>query len=231
MTARRARGFSLLEVMIAMSILAGALTWITVGVARNIKSENHAKLITSATFLARHKMNDVEDDLYEKGFSDFEKELSGPFPERGFERFSWKVVVDKIELPTSEQVQSIMGKANDAKAALTGDQTPPSTPTTPESQSPMTAGIATMSSQYGLIKDVLESGIRRVTVQVLWMEGSRAQDVTVVTYYTDPRRVDQAVGGLAQLGAAASAAGGGTSSNGATTPSTGPSAAKPGATK
>ena len=49
----QARGFTLLEVMIAMAILSGALTWLVVGMSRNIKAENHAKLITTATFLAR----------------------------------------------------------------------------------------------------------------------------------------------------------------------------------
>ncbi|MGZ3405479.1 MAG: type IV pilus modification PilV family protein, partial [Polyangia bacterium] len=55
MSTRRSQrgGFTLLEVMIAMAILAGALTWMTVGVSRNIKAENHAKLMTTGTFLAR----------------------------------------------------------------------------------------------------------------------------------------------------------------------------------
>src|SRR5439155_13769204 len=63
---RTQRGFTLLEMMIAVAILSSALTWIVVGVSRNIKAENHAKLMTVATFLAREKMVDIEDELYEK---------------------------------------------------------------------------------------------------------------------------------------------------------------------
>ena len=37
-------------------------------------NENHAKLMTTGTFLAREKMVDIEDDLYEKGFGEFEAE-------------------------------------------------------------------------------------------------------------------------------------------------------------
>ena len=55
---------------------------------------------------------------------------------------------------------------------------------------PMSAGANAMSSQFGIIKDVLEQGIRRVTVTVSWVEGRKSQDVTVITYFTDPRKVD-----------------------------------------
>src|SRR2546423_5787195 len=58
----------------------------------NIKAENHAKLMTAATFLAREKMVDIEDDLYEKGFSEFEKEQNGTFDDKGFSRDRKSVV-------------------------------------------------------------------------------------------------------------------------------------------
>lgn len=222
----REKGFSLLEIMIAMTILSGALTWIVVGMARNITAENHAKLITSATFLARSKMNDLEDDLYEKGFSDFEKELTGTFEDKGFARFSWRVVVDKVELPSTDQVQSLLGKAGDAKAAADGKD-PTKTDTT-TSQGPMNSSVAAMSGQFGLVKDVLEGGIRRLSVQILWKEGSKPYDVTVVAFYTDPRKVDQAVS-LSVPGAAAGPSKTGTSTS--STSSTGSTSTSTSTTK
>src|SRR5687767_8971268 len=116
----RARGFTLLEMMIAMDILAGALTWLVVGVSGSIRSENHAKLIATATFLARGRMVELEDELYEKGFSDFEKEESGAFEAKGFSRFKWKYVVDKVELPSSEQMQTVVTKAQQARQQIQG---------------------------------------------------------------------------------------------------------------
>jgi general secretion pathway protein I len=221
---KRAAGFTLLEVMVAMAILAAVLTWVVVGMARNISAENHAKLITTATFLARSKMNDLEDELYEKGFGEFEKELTGTFEDKGFQRFSWRVVVDKVELPSTDQVQSMLGKANDAKDALTGkDSTSTGTTSTTD---PMTSSVGAMSSQFGLIKDVLEGGIRRLTVQVLWYEGQKTYDVSVVAFYTDPRRVDQAVQiaaappGTQQNGASNGASANGTSGTSSSSTST-----------
>jgi general secretion pathway protein I len=214
---RRHSGFSLIEVMIALTILAAALTWIVVGMARNISAENHAKLMTTATFLARSKMIDIEDDLYDKGFGEFEKDQTGTFEDKGFQRFSYKIVVDKVELPSTGQVQTALGHAQDAKAALTG-QDPSQQQQQQQNQDPMTSSVAAMSSQFGMVKDVLEGGIRRVTVTIGWWEGQHPFDVTVSAYYTDPRRVDQAIN-TSLLAAAANAAGG-TTATGSTSTST-----------
>lgn len=190
----KARGFTLLEMMIAMAILAGALTWITAGVSRAIKVENHAKLITTATFLARGRMSQLEDDLYEKGFGEFDKETSGAFDDKGFKRFAWKAVVDKVELPNASDMQNALGKANEVKAAVTGeDPSKAAQGSPPAGGSPLSMGASAMASQFGMIKEVLEQAIRRVTVRVTWTEGTRPQEVAVVAYFTDPRRVDQAI--------------------------------------
>ncbi|MGZ3438016.1 MAG: type IV pilus modification PilV family protein [Polyangia bacterium] len=202
MSTRRShtRGFTLLEVMIAMAILAGALTWMTVGVSRNIKAENHAKLMTTGTFLAREKMVDIEDELYEKGFGEFEKEQAGAFDDKGFSRFSWKAIVDKVELPSAEQLQTVLSNAQQARQTLQGGgpaggdtQQAGAGATGSSSSNPLTAGASALSSQFGVIKDVLEQAIRRVTIKIGWVEGQTPQSVELVAYYVDVRRVDQAI--------------------------------------
>jgi hypothetical protein len=87
----------------------------------------------------------------------------------------------------------------------------------------MNSSVGAMSSVFPVIKEVLESGIRRLSVSILWNEGSRPYDVTVIAFYTDPRRVDQAVS--VSAGAAAGASG-----NGATATNQGSSATKPATT-
>jgi general secretion pathway protein I len=214
---KRGGGFTLLEVMIAMAILAGALTWMTVGVSRNIKAENHAKLMTTGNFLAREKMVDLEDELYEKGFGEFEKEQSGQFDDKGFSRFTWKAIVDKVELPSAEQLQTVLSNAQQARQTLQGGGTDPSLQQQAgvnagggSSSNPLSAGASAMSSQFGVIKDVLEQAIRRVTIKIGWLEGRTLQEVELVAYYVDVRRVDQAI----QIGNAAAAGQGGTGGTG-----------------
>jgi general secretion pathway protein I len=191
---RRALGFTLLEMMIAMAILSGSLTWIVVGMSRNIKVENHAKLMTTATFLARGKMSQFEDELYEKGFGEFDKEVDGVFEEAGFKKFRWKIIVDKVELPSSTDLQNVLSKANEAKQQLTGSGDKPADPASGgNSSSPLSMGANALASQFGIIKDVLEQGIRRVTAKVSWLEGKKTNEVVVMAYFTDPRKVDQAI--------------------------------------
>ncbi len=209
--------------MIAIAILAGALTWLVVGMSRNIKAENHAKLMTTATFLARGKMSEFEDELYEKGFGEFEKDIDGTFDDKGFARFAWKIIVDKVELPSSEQMQTVLTNAQQAQASLQGGNAPTSplgTTTTDPSQqngagNPMTSSAGALASQFGIIKDVLEQGIRRVTCKVIWYEGRTPQDVTIVGYFTDPRKVDQAIQlSIPGTGGAAGGSGGSTGGGG-----------------
>jgi hypothetical protein len=198
--------------MIAISILSGALTWLVLGMSRNIRAENTAKLMATASFLARQQLVEFEDELYLKGFSEFDNNPECKFnDEKDFTRFTCKILVEKVELPNADQIQTVLTKAQDAKNTLNGNpSTPPATNnlSTLAANNPMSTGAGALASQYGIIKDVQEQGIRRVTVSVVWKEGRIDRSVDLVTYYTDVRKVDQAI----QIAASPQGAGGPTGS-------------------
>ena len=233
----RRRGFTLLELMIAVAILSVVLVWSVEATTRAISAENHSKLMTTATFLARKVLVDLEDELAEKGMQDdaFSSEKEGTFEEDGFKRFKWRRIVDKITLPGSDVVQSALGKAQGAgggglggfggAGGSGGTPTIPgfgSTGGTSGGSSGAGAGGAAgsaglFSGSFGLVKEVLEQGIRRVTVKVVWTEHGDEQVVEVNEYITDVRRVDQAVqvpnlGAIPGLGGATNS-GSGSSTN------------------
>jgi general secretion pathway protein I len=215
------RGFTLLEMMIAMAILSGALTWLVMGMSRNIQAENHAKLLSTATFLARGKMVEFEDELFLKGFSEFTSEPPCDLDKKNFPRFTCKIVVDKVELPSAEQIQTVLTKAQEANSTLGGSddkKPPPASGKSSAAGSPMSMGAGALASQFGIIKDVLEQGIRRITVQILWNEGRVKRDLSLVAYYTDVRKVDQAI----QIAAQPPGATGGTGPTSTTQPTTPP---------
>ena len=92
---RAARGFSLLEVMVALAILAAgllAVTQITSGAL-----ENHARAVRLevATVLARGKLAELQDTFDKQGFKDFDEEEEGTFERDGHPEVRWKLEVHR----------------------------------------------------------------------------------------------------------------------------------------
>jgi general secretion pathway protein I len=54
-----------------------------------VANHAYAKRITIATMLARSKMTDIEQELYDKGFDADDREISGDFRGEGWEAYSW----------------------------------------------------------------------------------------------------------------------------------------------
>lgn len=216
MRLRRARGsdagFTLLEVMAALAILALTLVVLLSVITNNVRATARAQSLTTATFLARGKIVSLEDGLIEKGFQDLDETDEGTFVEEGFRDFGWSTAVEKIQLPTdmamsAQQAVGDKSQKKDPMQALTG----------------MIGGLMGMFIEP--VRVGLEESVRRITVRVFWTERGRPeQSVEVVTYITDPAKLDLA---LSLGGAAAGASGAG----GTTKPSTTGSATTPTVTK
>ncbi|MFT3775370.1 MAG: prepilin-type N-terminal cleavage/methylation domain-containing protein [Minicystis sp.] len=80
MSARTAhrRGFTLLEVLVAVAILGLGLTAILSAQAGAFSSAAYARNISVATGLLRCKMSEVEEHLYKDGFQEADESGSGP---------------------------------------------------------------------------------------------------------------------------------------------------------
>jgi general secretion pathway protein I len=65
--ARRRRGFTLLEVMVAVAILAIALSAVFSAEAGSVRTAQRARKMGLATLLVRCKMGEIEEDLEKKG--------------------------------------------------------------------------------------------------------------------------------------------------------------------
>ncbi|MDO8493757.1 MAG: prepilin-type N-terminal cleavage/methylation domain-containing protein [Deltaproteobacteria bacterium] len=99
------RGFSLLEVMVAVAILSisfmALINFQSQTTFRIVRAEN----ITKATFLAREKMADqilnLEKEMQQQRVFPEDREENGQF-EEPYERFSWEWRVRKVEIPMPE---------------------------------------------------------------------------------------------------------------------------------
>lgn len=181
-------GFTLLEVMLALAILALGLTMTSESQQMSMRQVFRAKMMTIATLLAREKMIEVEDELFEEGFSEFDEEDTGDFG-RDFKKFSYKVTIEKVELPAvadSEGLSQTLteGAGDEGEGAAGG----------------MAALGGQMIAQYmEMIRGVIEQSIRRVTLDVIWKEGRRERSMTVSCYFTDPRKVDAGMAPISLL--------------------------------
>ena len=112
-------GFTLLEVMVAVAILAATLVVLLSIVTNNVRATNHAKMTTAATFLARTKMVDIEDEILDNGFTDNDETDEGTFRDHGYPQFRWETLIERIELP-ADLAQKAQRSGDDAVAGRQG---------------------------------------------------------------------------------------------------------------
>jgi general secretion pathway protein I len=108
----RARGFTLLEVMVAVAILGLGLTAILSAQAGSFNAARHARNISVATGLARCKMNEVEEQLLKLGYQEMDQADSGPCCEGDTTpnvRCTWKI--EKLVLPEPQYGKLDLGGA------------------------------------------------------------------------------------------------------------------------
>ena len=106
-TRTRQAGFTLLEVMIALGVIALSLTVLVRSVGKNVRATQELEALTLATTLARMKMYEVEEELIKDGFLETDQSTDGDFGDHGWPRFTWQARVDKIEIPSFDALQAM----------------------------------------------------------------------------------------------------------------------------
>jgi general secretion pathway protein I len=206
----RRAGFTLLEVVVAMAILGLGLLAIFDLNAGAVASHAYVKRVTIATQLARAKMTDLEQELYDKGFDVDDVERSGDFAAEGWNGFSWKarilapktagVSADKLlealfGLPAGEGggLASLFsglggadgGLASLASSALSGGISNSALPpgaTGPSGMQALGPFSAIAQTQTTQLLDQIRRGVREVRLSVSWKEGTRTESLDVVTH-------------------------------------------------
>lgn len=198
MSNRRENGFSLLEVLIALAILAVSLTALFSSEAGAVKMAYRARRIGVATLLARCKMGEIEEQIALEGLpavSDVgSDECCEDAEVEGF-RCDWEI--ERLVLPetmfTPEDSDQDDQDALSALAAPGADPTKAADSILSDPSSLMAGGMAgggamggmtgmAMSYVFPILKPSFEEQVRRATVKVSWNEGDRPHSFDVTQY-------------------------------------------------
>lgn len=152
----KSRGFTLLEVMMALAVLALAISALVAFQGRGIVMNSKARDLTTATTLARQKMEEiklqVDKDLRLGKFSDGKTE-EGAF-ETPFDRYKWKFELKKVELPIP-----------------------------PESGDNQKGGSSIMTTIVNMISKQLSDSVREAKLTILWEELDKERQFSVTTHF------------------------------------------------
>ena len=121
--ARTARGFTLLEVMVALAILAAAMLSASQLTSAALRNHERAVHLEVATLLARGKLAALEDQYDRSGFKDSDDSEEGTFDQDGHPEVHWKVeaLKPKAELGPQQMLAMFTGGAAGNLGARSGD--------------------------------------------------------------------------------------------------------------
>jgi general secretion pathway protein I len=208
----RRAGFTLLEVVVAMAILGVALLAIFDLNAGAVASHAYVKHLTVATQLARSKMTDLEQELYDKGFElDDVVERKGDFAAEGWNGYTWTASI--IAPQTSgvgpdKLMEALFGiQAGDggfaslfgglglggadgglaglaaAFSGATGSSPLPPGATGPSGLQALGPFANLAETQVTQLLGQIRKGVREVRLTVSWKEGTRTESIDVVTHF------------------------------------------------
>lgn len=209
----RRRGFTLLEVLVSVAILGLALTAILSAQYSAVKSVEHTRHMSVASGLARCRMTEIEQELVIDGFQELDVVDAGVCCEGDDNpRMSCEWRIEKPTFPEPQYGQldldsglssggdnSAIGRlaqgAQDGslgEAKNLGDVAGVLGGGSGDVASMAAGGVGGIASMvmgmvYPDLKAIFEASTRRVTVMVVWQEGSQPYELEVVQWVTQPQ--------------------------------------------
>ncbi len=162
-----ARGFTLLELMIAMTIMLLAFSSILAIQSSSVSSALRARQTHEVSMLARSALAQTEVEISGKKFNEISEEISGQF-EEPYQDYSWKREIKEITLPNLAGIAS----ATQGENAQSDEET--------EAQK-----SAMVEQMTKVVTNFLSKAVREVVITVSWKRGITTQTYEVAMYWVD----------------------------------------------
>ena len=180
------RGFTLLEVLIAMAILAIAMTVLVGTQSRSVVQTNHAQMLVIVSGLARDQMYAIETQLQTDGFVLDTQRERGNFRDAGFPDIRWEARIEPIDMQPEDLATQLQGQlfgGTEDGGALSGS-------TAVSQQLPQMLGFLPM-----MLQQLSEQRIRQVFLRVSWQDLRGSHDFDVQQFIVMFELPTQPVGG------------------------------------
>ncbi|MCB9715247.1 MAG: prepilin-type N-terminal cleavage/methylation domain-containing protein [Myxococcales bacterium] len=190
-----ARGFTLLEVLVAVAILSLSLTSLLGSQMQAMRATDRARQLSAIAFLAEAQLIEIEWELKRDGWGVDDQTFDGDFSEQGWPDVHYACVVDLIEMPDYNQLV----EAKDASETDGDDD---------YIQDAGDQAFGALGMVWPVVKEAIEQSIRKSSCTVRWNiaqrkgKGNKKLDdpvcdedeldcLTIMTFWTDPAKLDQ----------------------------------------
>lgn len=179
---RRIEGFTLLEVMVAVAILAVAMSAIFSSEAGAVRLGIRAARTDTATILARCKMGEIEEMVLVEGLPAIEaRGDDGCCEGAEIEGYRCEWLVERVVLPDVGLEEGAGGYDEGEE----GDSPGGSSLNVADTMDSVMGGQVdslVMDFAYPILKPIIEEQVRRATVTVIWTEGEAPQSFDVAQF-------------------------------------------------
>ena len=153
----RRNGFSLVEVLVAMMILSGALILIANSWTGNAQRLEKARVNNTLALLLQQKMTEIEIEFRDKSIDEIDEEKAGEFEK--FPQFKWQMKSQKMEFPDmSSALTSRKGGADEL-----------------------------LIQMVKAVAEYINKSVKEVTVTVLYKRNAKSREIknSITTYFVD----------------------------------------------
>ncbi len=168
----RRAGFTLLEVMMALLLLATAIMILVQSQTTAVHLQEQATRINTATMLASDVMTALELRMAKEGFGELEVHERGDFHDQRFadayEDFRWEYEVEKVDLDKLPDLTNLLGLAGEGAEELgkeTGIDTGGAAPTNE------LASLEALGVDMSFFGEMLGNFLREARVRVCYPDG------------------------------------------------------------
>lgn len=155
MRVKSQKAFTLIETLVAMIILAGALVVLGNSWSGSLGAIRKSRNVTAAALLLQRKVTELE-LKYQDKFSEVPEDDGGDFGS-DYPEYTWKLKTKKLEVPDlTAGLTAREGGASDMELTIVRQLT-----------------------------DLIEASVKEMKISITWKKGTKAQDYSITTYLID----------------------------------------------